>query len=407
MRPHVVLSLILLGCGSSSSSLDGSISDHTPTPDVRAGDVGSGDRSSADLPAKKDGAAPDRAPKNDGAAGSWSITGTQITPGFQEGMLSAHPKDAKTIAVKHSLDFMTPNVSVSVSADLGKTIKTSIVKAGSPTGPGYYDTPMGFGYDPTNGNQLAVLTLLPYTSSPPAPPPYTALVFGTSTNGGVSFTVSQLMTNPWPPDGMKWVAGAKSRLAVRSQHVLYISEDLGVSLPAVFNDSGNQCLAHGDFAVSPADPTIFVLMCYDHVLRCEKSVCSNATLPSGTTLTNVARVEFSPVEPARVILADSGSVLLSTDGGKTFAKVALPVAGLSGAWKVAFDPRGGTSTAYLLGRTNGKLFRSTNGGQSYTEISPPASMQPPASTILRDVAVAADGTVVGLAHPGVITLPPP
>jgi len=107
----------------------------------------------------------------------------------------------------------------------------------------------------------------------------------------------------------------------------------------------------------------------------------------------------------RVVAAGARQVLVSSDGGKTFAATLTLASG--GLHAVRFDPRPSSSAVYVHGLADSKLSRSTGGGQHWTNVTPPSSLQPPSGTDLRDVQVAADGTVVGLAHPGVITLPAP
>lgn len=178
-------------------------------------------------------------------------------------------------------------------------------------------------------------------STNPSGPDYDSLVFAASKNGGASFVVSQLKTNPWPPDGMKFVPGPKSRLAVRSQHVLYISTDLGQGLSSVFDDS-KLCLDHGDFAVRPGETlaeSVFLMVCKTTLLRCVKKSCSAAQLPAGF---KPSAVQWSPHDANHVVATGSKMALYSTDGGKIF-KAASGVSFY--AHKIVFDPRKGKRTS--------------------------------------------------------------
>ena len=95
---------------------------------------------------------------------------------------------------------------------------------------------------------------------------------------------------------------------------------------------------------------------------------------------------------------------VSTDGGKTF-KAASGVP--SYAQKIVFDPRKGKKNVYIYTGLGSKVYRSVDGGSSYHDVTPPSSMQPTAGTFVRDIAVAADGAVIAIAHPGIIRLAAP
>ncbi len=403
MRLISLLSMVVLGftgCSSSSGGGDAGPSGDGVVTDTAKTDGKPADDARTDLPPTTKDTGPGTDSKKPPKT-NWTIAAEQKAVEWENGYLALHPTQAKTLAVKLEISSFDPDVEVAVSQNLGKSIQTAMVKKYAKPGPGHYDSHLGFGYDPTKGSDLALLTLMPTTN--PSGPDYDSLVFATSTNGGVSFTVSQLKTNPWPPDGMKLVPGPKSRLAVRSQHVLYISEDLGQSLKTVFDDS-KLCLDHGDFAVRPGDAladSVFIMVCKSSLLRCEKKKCSAASLPAGF---KPSKVEWSPHDPNHVVAAGSKQALVSTDGGKTF-KAAT---GMSfTAHKIVFDPRKGKKNVYIYAGSHWGLHRSTDGGKSYHDITPPKTMKPPAGTYVRDVGVAADGAVVVIAHPGVLRLAAP
>lgn len=402
MRLIRLLSMVVLGftgCSSSSGGGDAGPSGDGVITDVAQVDGPAADGPGRDIPALYKDTKPGTDSKPPKAI--WTIAAEQKAVEWDNGYLALHPTQAKTLAVKLEVSSFDPNVVVAVSHDLGKSIQKATVKTYANPGPGHYDTHLGFGYDPTKGSDLALLTQMPTTN--PSGPDYDSLVFATSTNGGVSFTVSELKTNPWPPDGMKLVAGPKSRLAIRSQHVLYVSEDLGQSLKTVFDDS-KLCLDHGDFAVRPGDAaadSVFIIVCKSSLLRCEKKKCSPSSLPAGF---KPSKVEWSSHDPNHVVATGSKQALVSTDGGKTFKAAG----GVSfNTMKIVFDPRKGKKNVYLYAGSSTGLHRSTDGGNSYHDITPPKTIKPPAGTYVRDVDVAADGAVIVIAHPGVLRLAPP
>ncbi|MCA9671462.1 MAG: hypothetical protein KC503_37955 [Myxococcales bacterium] len=407
---RLALAALLLVCGcdsKSSSSTDGS------TPDARGGDAANSDVAHADGGGGTDGA-PTDGPAADIATApvNWTIAAEISTDvGWENGMLATHPTQPSTIAVKREVSPFEPDIVVMVSPDLGKSRTPATVKTYANPGPGHYDMPYGFGFDPADGSRLALLTMMPPSNpnNPGPEPEWDTLVFATSSDSGASFDVADLRTNPWPPDGMKLVGGKAPRLAIRSQHVLYVSGDQGTTLDTVFDDS-KQCLAHGDFAVSPVDePLTFLMACNDKLLRCElakgatKPACAAATLPSGFI---AERVEFAPNDPQRVIAASDG-LAYSTDGGKTFQSANLGTTGLHHVRKIVFDARPGQTTVYVHIPANNKVYRSLDGGRTYQDVTPPTTLKPPIGTYARDIAVAADGALVALGHPGVLRLAPP
>jgi hypothetical protein len=338
----------------------------------------------------------------------WSIAGQQTSVEWDNGRLAAHPTQPKTIAVLLEVTSFTPDIEVAVSSDLGQSIQKTTIKSYSSPKPGHYDHPLGFGFDPSDGSRLALLDDMTIALGSPGPNiDYDHVVFATSTTGGAGFSVSQLATNPWPMDGMKLVGGtggAKSLLVVRSQHVLYTSDDLGQTLTKIFDDS-SKCLAHGDFAVNPLDHTLFLMVCKATLLRCQRSgksvSCAAATLPAGFEAT---AVEYSPHDGARVVAAGGGKVATSSDGGKTFVLSKIPSVTVR---RIALDPRQGKGNVYVLA-TGNKVYRSTDWGKSFADVTPPSNMKPSSGgTYARDIAVAADGALIAIAHPGVIRLPPP
>ncbi len=173
------------GAGDAGPSGDGAVTaDGAATPDGPRAD---GPR--ADLPATKKDTGPK--PKV-----TWTVAAEQKDVAWGNGRLALHPTQPKTLAVRLEISTFDPDVVVATSGDLGKSIKKVTVKAYKKPGPGHYDTHLGFAYDPTNGNTLALLAQLPSTN--PGGPDYDSVVFATSTNGGASFDVAQLKTNPWP-----------------------------------------------------------------------------------------------------------------------------------------------------------------------------------------------------------------
>ena len=396
--------VMIVACSNSSTPVgdDSGVATEAGPSDGSAGAEGG---------ALAEGGVPDSGAAVDAAIApvKWTVAAEMKTDvAWENGVLAVHPTQPKTIAVKLEVTQFEPDISVAVSHDLGQSRQKVKIKSYANPGPGHYDFPMGFAFDPTDGQKLALLTQMPPTKPNQTEPEWDTVVFASSVNGGAGFQVASMQTNPWPPDGMRFVAGKKSRLAIRAQHVLYLSEDLGQTLKTVFDDS-KKCLAHGDFAISPVEePLTFFLVCKDTLLRCEraksatKPTCATAQLPSGL---KPAGVVVSPHEPGRVIVSASKQLAVSTDGGKSFT---LASAGLTiGMVRVFFDPRPGTKNVYALELAPSKLFRSIDGGHTYQDVTPPTSMKPPFGTYIRDARVAADGSVVALAHPGVIQLAAP
>jgi len=400
--------VLTCGCSGSTPPADATAdavpsSDGLGRPDGNRHEASLLDQGQPDASARDGAKVPDA-----GTTSAWAIVAESDEVAQTMGtMLTMHPSKPKTLAVKANLldtaaypKLMT-NLTVLVSDDLGQTMKKVVVKSFETNLPGGEDTPYGFYFDPSNGQRLALLTFLMTAAPKPGPGPnYDSLLFATSIDGGASFSQSNLITNPWPPDTFKFGSRTKSLLMVRAQHVLYASEDLGKSLKVVFEDS-KQCLAHGPFAVSPVDPDVFLLVCNSTLLRCEKTACSPAKLPAGFIPYNM---EFSPHDASQVVVTGSNQVAASKDGGKTFP-VSVTLSQLYST-RIVFDPRPGAGAIYVLSRGANKLYRSLDGGQSYVSISPP-DLKLPLSTVVRDVDIAADGAVVAIAHPGIIRLPAP
>ncbi len=160
---------------------------------------------------------------------------------------------------------------------------------------------------------------------------------------------------------MELIPGKKTRLAVRAQHLLYISDQLTQPLKPVFDDS-KKCLAHGHFSVRPGDgvkDNVFIMVCKTALLRCVKKVCVQAKIPAGF---KPNRVRWSPHDPNRVVATGVKQAVWSGDGGKTFS---LASGAPQYAKRIAFDPRKGTKNVYLLTGTSSKVYRSMDGGKSY------------------------------------------
>jgi len=79
---------------------------------------------------------------------------------------------------------------------------------------------------------------------------------------------------------------------------------------------------------------------------------------------------------------------------------------LIGAVKFLWDPRSGKKVVYAFVRLRWRLYRSTNGGAKWTDISPKAPL-PGASGVpkLMDYTVMSDGTIIALARPGLLRHP--
>lgn len=331
----------------------------------------------------------------------WSVAADRFElDTSRELAIVAHPKQPQTVAVARSPDH-NGAITVVTTSDLGQTLHSATIKQVAGTSGGYSFGLRGFGYDPGDGTRLVALFYFKPDGGA------AQHLFARSQDGGKSFAPGALKPAiaPYPPDMIRFAGGAPSELAARARDVVYLSKDLGATFPTKYAH-GSACPHRGNFAVSPADHGVQLLVCGPkQIMRCAQGSCSAAALP--TSCDKIHVVEFAPHD-AKLAVADACSrFLYSKDGGKTF-KQGLYSSALIGGVTFRYDPRPGRQDVYALLQIKHRLFHSPDGGASWTEITPavplPPALQPPT---LRDFDIAADGAVIGLASPGLIRYPAP
>ena len=347
-----------------------------------------------------DGAETDSRAQDGVAPAAWTVASNnfELDTSF-EYLIAGHPTKPKTLAVANM-----PNhsgvVTVATTDDLGQTVSQATLKSVA-VGGGYSFGYLGFGYDPNDGARLAALMRY----RPDGGAFHNTLVV--SKDGGKSFAKQPLEAkhSPAPPDRMKLVPGATSALAIRVKQMLYLSKDLGQTFPTSYSYL-TLCPYSGEFAVSPADHGVALLTCGDKkVLRCDKGSCVESSMPN---CTKTSDMEFAPHDSSRAVAAPCSRLVYSTDGGKSFQE-ALYDKDLIGSVKFLWDPRSSNkAVVYAFVQLRWRLYRSLDGGAKWKEITPKAPL-PGSSGIPRlvDYTLMSDGTVIGLARPGLIRYPAP
>jgi hypothetical protein len=307
--------------------------------------------------------------------------------------VAGHPSEPGTIALL--IDQLPsqpgqPNtVSVALSSDSGKTLELATVFDIPDTS--YFDA-HGFVWNPNDAAQIAGAIGFPYGFD------FEDLWrLIRSENGGQSFTPTSMLQL----DRLKWVPGNPGALVARAEGTLQRSLDFGQSfLPET---SPSACTGVIDYTETPSHR---LFACgSDGVQRCQGSDCQAATLPSGAT--SVGGIERAPANEANVIalasttVSEPAQLLLSTDGGQSFALVqALP----SGNWSLHVDPRASGPVIVAHDRIGHGVWRSADSGATFSDVTPSFSLPNTRglSTYAYELAVTADGGIAAYTAAGVL-----
>jgi hypothetical protein len=343
---------------------------------------------------------PDAQTDPDGAVTSdWTIQTNNIMLEMTPAAIDAHPTDPNQIAVCPSSDEFMADFSVYHSTN--GTVFTQTIITTFNGGMGFYGTPLGVYFDPADGqNVVAAFEPMPPDSFDDA------VVHAWSTNGGSYYDRSfGSFTNPWPPDGLKFIDGAPSEVVWRSSNGFFFSTSLGE-----YNDrveelypTPNACDTISGYDVRTDDHDTVGIWCHSgtaHICNLIDDTCTDLVIAGDPEVTFLT---FAPSNPDEIYLIvtdqNTGAIHVSHDGGSTVT------------WSADLDMQmirvnpSNAQQACALSWQSPELHCTADGGTTWTNLSPP-NLDPPYATLVRTFTWAADGAIWAVAHPGVIRHPP-
>lgn len=320
-----------------------------------------------------------------GAVGQWTATPewTSLPLPLQFGpVLAAHPTNAQRFSVlASSFSVAGTTVIAATTPDRGTTFPTQADLSALPqTAMG---EPKGIAYSPIDAQELSAII---WVQGPENDPLSGAHAYR-STDGGQSFAETHI------DETLPLNALAFSSLRYTKEGTLAIR----VGASVVYTDTGatvadtvstEDCSAqpgNAAFDVNPDDGKQVAVPCGESVAICTKSGCTKKSV--GYT---VADVRYGATGQRLAVIGRKGdivAVLASQDGGNGFGPVQEFSDNVSPSWRVDWDPRPNTNTVYAL--LVDHVFRSTDGGLAWEDITPP-----PELNYVYDFTLAADGTVI-------------
>ena len=312
--------------------------------------------------------------------------------------IAAHPTDPDAVAVCPSSDEFMADFSVWHTTD-GYTFQQTIITTFS-GGMGFYGSPRGVHFDPADGANVVA-------AFEPTPPDNfdEAVVHAWSTNGGILYDRSYgSFTNPWPPDGLSFISGSPSEVVWRSGRSFFFSTSLGQYNDRVEDLASTPagCDFISGYDVRSDDHNQVGVWCYNgSAFLCDliTDACTVLSVPNDPPVTFLT---FAPDTPDTIFLVagdtNSEALYTSTDGGATITWSAD-----FRAHVIRVNPNDATQ-ACALNKTQNLLSCTTDGGATWTDLSPP-NLDPPYATYVRTFTWASDGAIWAVAHPGVIRHP--
>lgn len=253
---------------------------------------------------------------------TWAPSNTGMDPGSSlfVGGFDKHPAQPGTlmVATGNNTDWLVKGVRGAVYRSSDGGINWSNLTPPPPY-PGEYESFTAVAYAPSNGNIV-------YVGS--------ASAIYRSSNGGNSWT------RHGGPDGAPW-----GPPGVRS----------GVPI---------------DMVVSPSDPnTLYVNNYGGGVFRSSNGGVNWQVWSEGYTGADINQVAVRPGFPATVLANGRSGCFLSTDSGASWTGLANGQGAIPEGSAVVFDPGDSSGKTILMGDENdGKILRTTNGGQTWTPV---------------------------------------
>lgn len=317
--------------------------------------------------------------------GQWTATTewTSLPLPLQFGpVLAPHPTNAQEFSVlASSFSLSGTTVIAATTPDRGMTFPTEADLTPLPeTAMG---EPKGIAYSPKDPQEVSAIV---WVQGPETDPLSGGHAYR-STNGGQSFEDTHL-DEALPMNALAFSALRYTKdgtLAVRvGASVVYTDNGTSVNDTVSTEDCSTQP-GSNSFDVNPDDGKQVAVPCGDSIALCTKSGCTKKNV--GYT---IADVRYGADAQKLAVIGRKGeivSVLASLDGGNTFGPAQEFSDNVSPSWRVDWDPRPNTQTVYAL--LVDHVFRSTDGGLVWEDITPP-----PALNYVYDFALAADGALI-------------
>jgi gliding motility-associated-like protein len=179
-------------------------------------------------------------------------------------------------------------------------------------------------------------------------------------------------------NGMTFPAPNRAYFATNAG-TIYLSTDLGQTMDPVFNDANFQmndvaavgadsiwAVAYSSFSVATASRTSAIFRSIDKGVTWQRL----GTFPVGSTAPNLSKIAF-PTRTTGYIAGNRGGVFKTTDGGTTWTNISP--AAYAGSTSMTYTEIQAldANTVFVIGNAfpNKLVFRTTDGGATWTNIS--------------------------------------